>query len=435
MTRPEGSLEDFAGRIRPKSASNLLLWGVAGFFVIFLLWAGFTELDRSVRAHGRVIPSSQLQVVSNLEGGIVEAIHVQPGQMVAENAELVRLDPTMTSSELGSGQASVGALTAKIARLQAEVSGRSPAFPAAPDAATADQIAIERALYASRMGELNQLTSGGQARVTQSQRAIAEAQAGYEARIAARDARRHEANVLRPLVERGIEPQLSLAQAESAAAIAASEAASAAEGVARARAALTEAQAAVNRARDDWRSRSATELATAQAEYSARRRAMPALAERAERTVVRSPVRGRVNRVLVTTVGGTVAPGAPLVELVASADTLLVEAMVRPQDIASVRMNQDARVNITAYDPAVYGALDGKVVSISPDALVNERTGESFYVVRVRTTRNALENAQGRALPIGPGMVAEVNLLGDKRSVLSYLLTPITRLRETAFRE
>jgi adhesin transport system membrane fusion protein len=435
MTRPEGSLEDFAGRIRPKSASNLLLWGVAGFFTIFLLWAGFTELDRSVRAQGRVIPSSQLQVVSNLEGGIVEAIHVQPGQMVAENAELIRLDPTMTSSELGSGQASVGALSAKIARLQAEVSGRPPAFPAAPDAATADQIAIERALYASRMGELNQLTGGGQARVVQSQRAIAEAQAGYEARIAARDARRHEANVLRPLVERGIEPQLSLAQAESQAAIAASEAASAAEGVARARAALTEAQAAVNRARDDWRSRSATELATAQAEYAARRRAMPALTERAERTVVRSPVRGRVNRVLVTTVGGTVAPGAPLVELVASADTLLVEAMVRPQDIASVRMNQDARVNITAYDPAVYGALDGKVVSISPDALVNERTGESFYVVRVRTTRNALEDAQGRALPIGPGMVAEVSLLGDKRSVLSYLLSPITRLRETAFRE
>jgi adhesin transport system membrane fusion protein len=205
--------------------------------------------------------------------------------------------------------------------------------------------------------------------------------------------------------------------------------------VSRARAGLTEAQAMVNQARQDWRSRSATELAAAQAEYSARRRAMPALSERAERTIVRSPVRGRVNRVLVTTVGGTVAPGAPIVEVVASADSLLVEAMVRPQDIGSVRMNQDARVNITAYDPAVYGALEGKVVSISPDALLNERTGESFYVVRVRTTKNALENARGQPLPIGPGMVAEVNLLGDKRSVLSYLLSPITRLRETAFRE
>lgn len=435
MNKPEGSLENFAGRIRPKAASNLLLWGVVGFFVIFVAWAALTELDRSVRAQGRVIASSQLQVVSNLEGGVVEAILVQPGQMVDENAELVRLDPTMTSSEFGSGQASVSALHAKIARLEAEVSGRAPSYPPAPDAATAEQIAIEQSLYASRMAELSQLTSAAQARVTQAQRAIAEAEAAYQARVAARDARRAEAATLRPLVERGIEPQMSLAQVESAAAVAASEAAAAAAAVSRARASLSEAQATLAQQRQDWRSRAATELAAAQAEFAARRRAMPALSERVERTIVRSPVRGRVNRVLVTTVGGSVAPGAPLVEIVASEDSLLVEAMVRPQDIGSVRMNQPARANITAYDPSVYGALEGRVVSISPDALTDERTGESFYMVRVRTTSNALRGKRGEALQIGPGMQAEVNLLGDKRSILSYLLTPITRLRETAFRE
>jgi len=435
MNRPEGNLEDLAGRIRPKIMSNMLLWGVAGFFAVFLLWAGLTELDRSVRAQGRVIPSSQLQVISNLEGGIVEAINVQPGQMVEEGAELVRLDPTVSSSELGSGQASMVALSAKISRLQAEISGREPVYPPAADAASAEQVAIERALHASRMAELSQMSSAAQARVTQAQRAIAEAEAGYQARVAARDARRAEANIIRPLVERGIEPRMSLTQAESAAAIAASEAAAAAATVSRARASLSEAQATLSQQRQEWRARAATELATAQAEFSARRRAMPALAERAERTVVRSPVRGRVNRVLITTVGGTVAPGAPLLEIVASEDSLLVEAMVRPQDIGTISMNQRARVNITAYDPAVYGALEGRVVSISPDALLNERTGESFYMVRVRTNRNALENPQGRPLQIGPGMTAEVNLLGDKRSVLSYLLSPITRLRETAFRE
>ena len=435
MNEHQGNLEDMAGRIRPRSASNLLLWGVAGFFVIFLVWASLTELDRSVRAQGRVIASSQLQVVSNLEGGVIEEILVRPGQMVAENAELVRLDPTMTSSELGSGQASIVALAAKIARLQAEVAGRTPVYPAATDAAGAEQVAIERSLHASRMAELAQLTSAAQARVVQAQRAIAEAEAAYQARIAHRDARRQEAAILRPLVERGIEPRLSLMQAESAAAVAASEAAAAAASVSRARAGLAEAQATLAQQRQDWRSRAATELAAAQAEFAARRRAMPALSERVARTVVRSPVRGRVNRVLVTTIGGTVAPGAPLVEIVAAEDSLLVEAMVRPQDIGLVRMNQDARVNITAYDPSIYGALEGRVVFISPDALMDERTGESFYMVRVRTTSNALENPRGRPLQIGPGMVAEVNLLGDKRSVLSYLLTPITRLSETAFRE
>ncbi|HYJ28802.1 MAG TPA: HlyD family type I secretion periplasmic adaptor subunit [Allosphingosinicella sp.] len=435
MTRPEGSLEDFAARIRPKAMSNLLLWGVVGFFVIFVIWAALTELDKSVRAQGRVIASSQLQIISNLEGGIIESILVQPGQMVQENAELIRLDPTMTSSELGSGQASVAALQAKVARLEAEVSGRTPVYPAAVDAASAEQISIERSLHASRMAELSQLTSAAQARVTQAQRTIAEAEAAYQARVSARDARRQEAAILRPLVERGIEPRMSLMQAESAAAVAASEAVAASAGISRARASVAEAQATLNQQRQDWRSRAATELAAAQAEFSARRRTMPALSERVDRTIVRSPVRGRVNRVLVTTVGGTIAPGAPLVEIVASEDSLIIEAMVRPQDIASVRMNQPARVNITAYDPSVYGALEGRVVSISPDSLTVERTGESFYTVRVRTSSNALRGRRGEALQIGPGMQAEVNLLGDKRSVLNYLMSPITRLRETAFRE
>ncbi|HEX8192335.1 MAG TPA: HlyD family type I secretion periplasmic adaptor subunit [Allosphingosinicella sp.] len=435
MNRPEGSLEDMAGRLRPKAMSNLLLWGVVAFFVIFIAWAALTELDKSIRAQGRVIASSQLQVVSNLEGGVIEAILVQPGQMVNEDAELIRMDPTMTSSELGSGQASVAALSAKIARLEAEVAGRTPVYPAATDASAAEQIAIEQSLHASRMAELSQLTQAAQARVVQAQRAVTEAQAAYQARVTARDARRQEVSILRPLVERGIEPRLSLTQAESAAAVAASEAAAAAASISRAQASITEAQATLSQQRQDWRSRAATELAAAQAEFAARRRTMPALSERVDRTVVRSPVRGRVNRVLVTTVGGTVAPGAPLVEIVASEDSLVIEAMVLPQDIGSVRMDQDARVNITAYDPSVYGRLEGKVVSISPDAVQNEQTGESFYIVRVRTSSNALRNAAGRALQIGPGMQAEVNLLGDKRSILSYLLSPVTRLRDTAFRE
>jgi adhesin transport system membrane fusion protein len=435
MNKPEGSLEDMAGRLRPKAMSNLLLWGVVAFFVIFIAWAALTELDKSVRAQGRVIASSQLQVVSNLEGGVIEAILVQPGQMVNEDTELVRMDPTMTSSELGSGQASVAALSAKIARLEAEVAGRSPVYPAATDASAAEQIAIERSLHASRMAELSQLTQAAQARVLQAQRAVTEAQAAYQARVTARDARRQEVSILRPLVERGIEPRMSLTQAESAAAVAASEAAAAAASISRAQAAITEAQATLSQQRQDWRSRAATELAAAQAEFAARRRSMPALSERVDRTVVRSPVRGRVNRVLVTTVGGTVAPGAPLVEIVASEDSLVIEAMVLPQDIGSVRMDQDARVNITAYDPSVYGNLEGKVVSISPDAVQNEQTGESFYIVRIRTNSNALRNASGRPLQIGPGMQAEVNLLGDKRSILSYLLSPVTRLRDTAFRE
>lgn len=428
-------LEDLTDRIKPRSASNLLLWGVVGFVVIFFVWAAFAELERTVRGIGRVIPSSQLQIVSNLEGGVVERIFVRAGQVVRANDPLLALDPTTTGAELGSGSAALAALEVKAARLEAEVAGREPVYPQARDALMAEQIAIEQGLHRSRMTERNSLLGAAQARQAQAQRAVAEAQAAYAARIAARDARQAEARILRPLVERGIEPRLALMQAESAAAVAASEAAAAAASIARAQASVVEARASYGQLDADWRARAATELAAAQTELGARRRALPALAERVDRTVLRAPLAGRVNRVLVTTRGGSVQPGQPVVEIVPSEETLLIEAQVRPEDIAFVRMDQEARVGITAYDRSVYGTLDGRVIGISPDAVVDERTGESHYVVRVRTTSNALRTEAGTVLPIGPGMVAEISLIGDTRTVLQYILTPITRLGERAFRE
>ena len=428
-------IEDLTDRIKPRTASNILLWVVLASFVAFVVWAALTELDRTVRGMGRIVASSQLQTVSNLEGGVVEAILVRTGQQVAAGQEIIRLDRTATGSELGSGEASAGALAVKIARLQAEVAGQSPSYPAAANPAIANQIQIESALHAARMSELSSILNAGQARITQAQRAVQEAQAAYAARVSARDARANEVRVIRPLVEKGIEPRLSLANAESAHAVAASEAAAAAASISRAQASISEATAALNQQRQDWRSRAANELASAQAELSARRSALPALAERVARTTVKAPLAGRINRVLITTVGAAVAPGAPLVEIVPSEESLLVETLIRPQDIGTVRMGQKAKVNVTAYDPSVYGGLDGTVVAISPDAVLNERTGESFYTVQVRTASNALKDKGGKALQIGTGMVADVSLLGDKRTVLEYILSPLTKLKDTAFRE
>jgi adhesin transport system membrane fusion protein len=428
-------IEDYADRIKPRTASNVLLWVILSSFIAFVVWAALTELDRTVRGMGRIVASSQLQTVSVLEGGVIEAINVRTGQLVQAGQELVRLDRTATGAELGSGESSIGSLSVKIARLQAEVQGRSPVYPAAANAAVANQIQIERALHASRMAELGSMVNAGQARVLQAQRAVQEAEAAYQARVSARDARANEVRIIRPLVERGIEPRMSLVSAESQLAVASSEVAAAAASISRARASISEAQASLNQQRQDWRSLAANELATAQAEHSARRSAIPALAERVARTVVSSPLPGRVNRVLITTIGAAVAPGAPLVEIVPSEETLLVETQIRPQDIGVVRMGQEAKVNVTAYDPSVYGALDGVVVAISPDAVVNERTGESFYTVQVRTSANALKDRSGKSLPIGTGMIADVSLLGDKRTVLAYILSPITKLKDTALRE
>ena len=428
-------IEDLADRIRPRVASNVLLWAVVGFVVIFVIWASLAELDKTVRGQGRVIASSQLQTVSNLEGGVVEAILVKTGQQVKAGQELIRLDQTQTGAELGSGESTYASLMAKTARLQAEIQGREPNYPAATNQAVASQIQIERALHASRMSELSSLVNAGQARITQASRAVAEAEAAYQARVSAREARQAELRMIRPLVERGIEPRLSLIQAESAASIAASEAAAAAATVSRVQSAVGEAQSTLAQQRQDWRSLAANELATAQAEMAARRSTLPALAARVARTVLRSPLPGRVNRVLVTTVGAAVGPGAPLVEIVPSEESLLIESLITPQDIAFVHIGQRAKVNISAYDSSIYGGLEGVVTAISPDAVLNEKTGISFYTVQVRTSKNAIKGRDGRPMLIGTGMTADVSLLGDKRTVMEYILSPITKLKNTAFRE
>lgn len=427
-------LEDYIDRMRPRAGANILLWVIVGFIAVFLIWATFAELDRTVRGHGRIIPSSQLQTVSNLEGGILEQILVKVGDQVKRGDPIVRLDQTQTGSAFGSNQAQYDALVARIARLEAEVAGRSPTFPSGPSPTLQEQVAIERSVHASRMADLQSLSAAAQARVVQTERAVAEADAALEARRSAREAAQTELQLIRPLVERGIEPRLTLIQAENRAATTAADVSAASAAVTRAQSAVAEARASFNQQRQDWRARAAQELAQAQGEMVALRRTLPALSDRVSRTVIRSPLAGTVNRVLFTTVGGTISPGAPIAEIVPSDDSLIVEAQVRPQDIAWVRMNQRAKINVTAYDTAVYGSLEGKVTAISPDATLNERTGESYYTVRV-ATEDKLRDRAGKELDIGPGMVADVSLLGDKRTVLEYILTPITRLSETALRE
>lgn len=429
-------LEDLTQRIKPRQASNLLLWAILAFFLIFVIWASWATLDRTVRGPGRVIASSQLQTVSNLEGGVVQEILVRTGQVVRMGQPLVRLDPTATGGELGSGEAQAAALQVKIARLKAEVLGREPVYPVATNAVVAEQIEIEKALHTARMQELAGITGAYGARGVQATRAVAEARSALDARQSARDARAMELATIKPLVDKGIEPRLSLTQADSAATVAASEAAQASASLARAQAGVAEANASLAQARQDWRARAADELAKAQAELAARSSTIPALAARVERTTVRAPLAGRINRVLVTTVGAAVSPGAPIAEISPSRDTLLIEARIRPEDIARVRNGQHARINITAYDSSIYGWIDGKVESISPDAIVDERQQVSYYNVFVRTdTKGLLDRRTNKLLPIGTGMTAEVNLLGDPRTVMQYILTPITRLSERAFRE
>lgn len=424
--------EDRALSIEPRRAANFMLYLLGGFFVLSIIWAGLTTIDRTVRATGQVIPSAKLQVVSNLEGGVVEAIEVKAGQRVSKGQLLVRLSPTLTGAAYASGASGVEALQAKADRLRGEVLGTQPTIRGA---GASEQVAMEQSLYASRKAEYDGLVAASDARLQQAQRQVSEARASLAARTAALQGKQRELEMIRPLAMQSIVPKIDLVRAENDVAVSQNEIDAAQSALSRAIAGVAEAQAQLAQQRNDWKSEAANELTRVQAELASQQNALPALKDKVDRTQVRTPMAGIVNRVLVTTVGGSVSAGEPVVEIVPMESVLLIEASVRPSDIANVRFGQKARIEVTAYNSAIFGWMQGEVVSISPDAIYNEALKESFYAVQVRTVGPPLKDANGRNLRIGPGMIATVSLLGDKRSILSYLLTPLTRLKETAFRE
>ena len=421
--------------IEPAAAARLMLWSIAGFTATIIGWAAVAQVDETATARGRVVPQRALQVISNLEGGVVSAILVRPGQRVAAGAPLLRLDPGSAQADFTRSSAAANALTARIVRLEAEVAGGPPAFPVGLDAAAPGAVAAERALWLARQSDRASTSAGGTARLEGATRGLAEARSSASAAAEARAQAAREAAMLAPLVDKGIEPRISLDRAQSALVQADASAAGAAEAVARASAALAETRAAAAGAAGRSRVDASNDLALARAELAGQSAGLAALQRRVERTQVRSPIAGTVQRVLVATLGGSVSPGAPLVEVVPTDGVLVVEAQVRPRDIGFVQLGQPAAVKLTAYDSSVYGRLEGQVTAVSPDAVVDERGGEGWYLVRIETPARGLRAPDGGLLRVGAGMVADVDLIGRKRTVLSYLLSPITKLSGTAFRE
>jgi membrane fusion protein, adhesin transport system len=429
------TLEGAPDRLFERNFATALLWVIVALTVSLLLWAALARVDEVVHANGKVMPSSRLQVVSNLEGGIVKQILVKAGDRVKAGQPLLRLDATATSADFARNDTSIDALQARAARLDAEARGKPLLFPAALATAAPALVANERALHNAQIASIATERELARSRLMQAERATGQARAELAASVEALAQARREVEIIAPLVEKGVEPAMSLVRARSAERQAASARDAAAEAARRADAARNEAQSVMRNLEQRFRAQASEALATTRAEIAAQSQALPALADRLRRTELTAPVAGIVNRVMVSTVGGSIRPGEPLVEVVPVGDTLVIEAAVKPSDIAFLRLGQKANVKISAYDYAVYGTLPGLVERIAPDAVTDERTGETHFTVRVRTDAAGLTAADGTRLPIGAGMTAEVDVLGRERSILSYLLTPVTRLRDGAFRE
>ena len=420
--------------VEPAKAAQWLLYIIAGFIVFILVWASLAKLDRVTRGEGRVVSSNQLQEVQYLEGGIVKEILVASGAAVQAGDVLVKLDPTQMNVEFAQGQEGFNQLTAQIARLEAQAAHAPLRFPPAFSKAAPHITSSERALYDARMAELTASLEIEQNKLNQRLQTLEDAKVALVTAEEAHELAAQEHTMVQSLVSKGIEPRVELLRAQQRAAAARGEFQRAEIAVARIELEVAEAEGEITRIRKTFSADAEAELNETRAELEALKGELPALQDKVARTEVRAPVTGVVNRVLVSTVGGVVDPGETIVEIVPSEDSLVVEAKIKQSDIGFLDIGQSAKVSVTAYDSSIYGSMDGAIETISPDAIQDEDTGEYFYSITVRTSDEAIRSRKGE-FKILSGMAAEVSILNGKRTVLSYLMNPISKVSGKALRE
>jgi adhesin transport system membrane fusion protein len=365
-----------------------LLWAILSCVAAFVAWSCWAQLDEVTRGDGRVVPYSRMQKIRSLEGGILDALLVEEGDLVEIGQPLVRLDPTHFRTSYEESENQSLALTAMIARLEAEVLNKNGIeFPPeiAPDGPLARS---ERELFKSRRDKLNEgVTSFGR------QIAIA----------------RNQLDIVQPLVGRQVVSEMEALKLK--------------QDMATLNGKLTELK-------NTYFQEAYTELSNKKAELSALLPIVQQRRDQLRRTEILSPVRGRVNNILINTRGGVIQPGEPIMEVTPVEERLLVEVRIKPRDVAFLVPGMPAKVKITAYDYTIYGDLKGTLEQISADTIEQETPHgkEPYYQVLIKTDGTQLTRA-GKNLPIIPGMVAEVDILSGKRSVANYLLRPLLKAR------
>jgi adhesin transport system membrane fusion protein len=405
------------------------------FLAVALLWANFATLDVVTVGQGKVIPSSSMQVVQNLEGGIVKDIRVRLGDSVVKDQVLMVIDDTRFVSSLKENETQIYALKAKIIRLEAESTGKPLAFPDELETQYPQYVNSERNLYDSRQNELNiklnilrdeqeqrlQELNGAKAKKEQLERSLVLI--------------KRELSLKKPLVAQGAVSEVELLQIQRTDNDTEGELQQTVLSIPKMEANLAGSIKKIEEQTLIFKTEALSQLNQAKAEYNKLFENTKAAADRVKRTMVRSPVNGTVNEVKVSTIGGIVQPGQDLVKIVPTDDSLLIEANIRPADIGFLRPGLPATVKISAYDFSIYGGLKAVLEHISADTITDEK-GNPFYQIRVRTKdRSYLIGKQGEKLQIIPGMSATVDILTGEKTVLEYLLKPIIKAKQSAMRE
>jgi membrane fusion protein, adhesin transport system len=412
---------------------RLILYASLLLFFIFLIWAGFSEVEESTRGEGKVIPSSHIQVVQNLEGGIISEILVNVGDVVKKNQLLLRIDDTRFSSSFQENRAKYLADKAKAARLQAEATGTPFRVPDDVLKEKPEIARLEQQLYESRMTELQSSTGIKRQQANQRSLELQELKSKLEELNRTYALLQQELKMTKPLVSKGAVSDVEVLRLEREASQKEGEISSVRHQIPQAQSKYEESMMAIREMNLNYSNKSKAEFNEVLAQVDESSSTSLALKDRLDRTAVRSPVNGTVNRLLVNTVGGVVQPGMDMIEIVPQEGSLLVEAKIKPSDIAFLRPGQKANIKFSAYDYTIYGSLKATLEHISADSITDDK-GNSFYLVRLRTKKSYLGTA-ARPLPIMPGMIATVDILTGKKTILSYILKPVLKAKYSALRE
>lgn len=369
-------------------AMQFLLYAIGFLVIFFLIWAKFKILDEVTVAHGKVIPSAQIQLVQNLDGGIVSNIYVKEGAIVKKGQILMRLDPTRTESNYGQALAQYWAIVASNARLTAESTYSSTVkYPKKLLEEQPQLAANETSLFNQHKQEINEKLSTLRASYSLANRQL---------------------TIDTPLVHSELMSQMQLLQDQSQ---------------------VNDLRGQIEQTIEEYKTTATEQLVEQQAQLASLEQQLAGLKDQISRTVIKSPVYGIVQNINIATIGGVVTPGMKIMEIVPLGDTLLIEARVLPSDIAFIHLKQIATVKFTAYEYSTYGGLEGKVEYISADTIPNidnPADKQTYYKILVRTHGNHLGTPE-KPLPIMPGMTAIVDIKTGRQSILSYLLHPVLK--------
>jgi adhesin transport system membrane fusion protein len=412
----------------------LLSVTVCLLIIIFIIWAKNAVLDEVTRGMGQAIPSQSVQVIQNLEGGILDEILVTDNQIVEKGDVLVRLDNTVAASQFREAFAKSLEHEAAIARLTAEAGQKTEiAFPKIVLENDSQITADQQVIFEARRKQLDLEIKILLSEFDQKKQEIEEVKGRR------RELRKNLAlaveqkNIAKPLMKKGLYSRVDYIKLEREVVRLRSEINALGRSLPRIQKETDEALKKMEQRRAEYGSQALEEISRRRVELNSLKEILAAGEDRVKRTDVRSPVRGSVKQIIINTIGGVVRPGDPILEIIPVDDTLLFEVRIRPADIAFLYPGQKAKIKITAYDFSIYGGMEGVVEQISADTIQDER-GEYYYRVKLRTRTNAI-TYRGSKLPIIPGMTASVDILTGKKSVLDYLLKPILKASQNALRE